>query len=240
MSPYFWLVYVDDLIIKLRKSGFGCFIKSLFVACVFYADDVALLSPTVHGMQKLIDICSSYGRDNAITYNFKKTKVMFFGKTKDLIRPNSFQLNGGSIEIVDKWKYLGFHLSNRNGLFAFDPHDERRSFYRASNSIINALYKPSEEVLMKLFYTNCVSILTYGLEIKEYLNRDMRNLHIAMNDGIRKIFGWNRWESIRDLRNSFGYDDLFTIAERRRRKFMSSMHRLNNPLLLSLQQNSHL
>ena len=70
---------------------------------------------------------------------------------------------------------------------------------------------------MKLFYTNCVSILTYGLEIKEYLNRDMRNLHIyiAMNDGIRKIFGWNRWESIGDLRNSFGYDDLFTIAERR-------------------------
>ena len=91
MSPYFWLVYVDD---KLRKSGSGCFIKLLFVACIFYADVVALLSPTVHGMQKLIDICSSYGHDSAITYNFKKTKVMFFGKTKNLICPNSFKLNG--------------------------------------------------------------------------------------------------------------------------------------------------
>ena len=165
---------------------------------------------------------------------------MFFGKTKSTIRSDSFQLNGGTIEIVDSWKYLGFHLSNRNGMFVFEPYEERKSFYRASNSIINALYKPSEEVLMKLFYTCCVPILTYGLEIKEYLTRDMRNVHIAMNDGIRKIFGWNRWESIRDLRNSFGYDDIFCISERRRRKFMSTMHRLNNPLLLSLKQISDL
>ena len=89
---------------------------------------------------------------------------------------------------------------------------------------------------MKLFHTNCVSILTYGLEIKEFIARDMRSIHVAINDGIRKIFGWNRWESIRDLRSSFGYDDIFIMAVKRRRKFMSSMHRLNNPLLISLKQ----
>ena len=234
LSPYFWAIYVDDLILKLRNSGYGCFISSLFVACVFYADDVALLSPTVLGMQKLIDICSSYGDDNAIRYNFKKTKVMFFGHAKRSLRADSFRLNGGIIEIVNHWKYLGFHLANTNGHFAFEPNEERKSFYRASNSVINSLYKPSEEILMKLFYTNCVTILTYGLEIKEFLARDMRSIHVAINDGIRKIFGWNRWESIRELRNSFGYNDIFTMAEQRRRKFMSTLHRLNNPLLISL------
>ena len=89
---------------------------------------------------------------------------------------------------------------------------------------------------MKLFYSNCVSILTYGLEIKEFLARDMRSLHVAINDGIRKIFGWNRWESIRELRNSFGYKDIFTMAEKRRRNFMSTLHSLNNSLLISLKQ----
>ena len=66
---------------------------------------------------------------------------------------------------------------------------------------------------MKVFFTNCVSILAYGIEVKEYLARDMRSIHVAMNDGIRKIFGWHRWESIRELRHSFGYDDIYTMAQ---------------------------
>ena len=234
LSPYFWAVYVDDLIVRLRESGYGCYIASIFAACVFYADDVALLSPTVHGMQSLIDICASYGHENALKYNFKKTKVMFFGKSARQIDPDSFKLNGGTVEIVENWKYLGFHLSNTNGAFAFSCLDERKSFYRASNSIINALHKPSEEVMMKLFFTNCVSILTYGLEVKEFLARDMRSLHVAINDGVRKIFGWNRWESVRELRNSFGYSDIYTMAEKRKRKFLSNIKELNNPILLFL------
>ena len=78
-------------------------------------------------------------------------------------------------------------------------------------------------IYILLFFTNCVPILAYGLEVKEYLARDLRSLRVAMNDGIRKIFGWNRWESIRELRNSFGYDDIYIMAEKRRRKFMSSL-----------------
>ena len=120
LSPYFWAVYVDDLIVRLRKSGYGCYIQSVFFACVFYADDVALLSPTIHGMQKLIDICSSYARENALKYNFKKTKVMFFGKPTRQIGQDSFKSSGDVIEIVHSWKYLGFHLSNANGKFGFN------------------------------------------------------------------------------------------------------------------------
>ena len=161
---------------------------------------------------------------------------MFFGKQTRQIGRDTFRLNGGTVEIVNSWKYLGFHLSNTNGKFAFNCLEERKSFYRASNSVINALYKPSEEVCMKLFFTNCVPILAYGLEVKEYLARDLRSLHVAMNDGIRKIFGWNRWESIRELRNSFGYDDIYIMAEKRRRKFMSSLSDLNNGTLLFLKR----
>ena len=40
--------------------GYGCYVASIFVACVLCADDAHLISPTVHGMQCLIDICSSY------------------------------------------------------------------------------------------------------------------------------------------------------------------------------------
>ena len=165
---------------------------------------------------------------------------MFFGKTKSTISNDALKLNGGVIEMVNSWKYLGFYLLNSNGSLNFDPREELKSFYRASNCMINALHKPSEEVLMRLYFSNCVSVLTYGLEVKEYLARDMRSIHVAMNDGIRKIFGWNRWESIRELRSSFGYRDIYAMAESRRKGFTSSFRLLNNPILTHLKQNSHL
>ena len=120
------------------------------------------------------------------------------------------------------------------GLLFFDIREERKSFFRSSNCIINSLYKPSEEVLMKLFYTNCVSIFAYGIEVKEYLARDLNSINVAINDGIRKIFGWNRWESVRQLRCSFGYKDIFTMIALRKRNFYHSIPLLRNSLLNSL------
>ena len=234
LSPYFFAVYVDDLIVELRNSGYGCYLASLFVACILYADDVALLSPTVKGMQHMIDICTAYGDANAITYNARKTKVMFFGKPLVDLDSNCFRLKDGSLEFVDSWKYLGFKLGNAKGKFIFDPVEERKSFYRASNSVINAMYKPSEEVLLRLLYSNCVSIFTYGIEVKDYLSRDLCSINVAMNDAIRKIFGWNRWESVRELRTSFGYKDIYTICESRRRSFYANFSQLRNPIISSI------
>ena len=74
-------------------------------------------------------------------------------------------------------------------------------------------------------------MFTYGIEVKEYLARDMCKVNVAMNDGIRKIFGWNRWESVRQLRTSFGYNDIYTITARRRKKFMETIPLLCNPTL---------
>ena len=37
---------------------------------------------------------------------------MFFSKPLRQIDPDSFKLIGGTVEIVDNWKYLGFHLTH--------------------------------------------------------------------------------------------------------------------------------
>ena len=147
---------------------------------------------------------------------------MYFGKVKRPIPSDCFQLN------QTNWKYLGFHLLSRGGKFLFDPKDERKNLYRANISIIISLYKPSE---LQLFLTNCVSIFTSAIEVKEFLARDMSDVNVAMNDGIRQSFGWNRWESVRHLRGSFGYHDIYTLASVRRRNFMSCIPHLRNHVL---------
>ena len=43
-SPLLFSVYINDLIVLLRESGFGCHIGGLFVGCLGYADDILLFS----------------------------------------------------------------------------------------------------------------------------------------------------------------------------------------------------
>ena len=69
LSPQLFTIYVDDLLIALRKSGVGCHIIDKFIAAIMYADDLALLAPTRSSLQKLLNICYNYGIEWCITYN---------------------------------------------------------------------------------------------------------------------------------------------------------------------------
>ena len=73
LSPFLFNVYVNELIELLRDSGYGCYVNSMFIGCLMYADDLLLLSPTVGGIQALLHICDSYGSSNNIVFNTKKT-----------------------------------------------------------------------------------------------------------------------------------------------------------------------
>ena len=87
---------------------------------------------------------------------------------------------------------------------------------------------------MKLLYSNRVSILTYACEVKRHNGRDMTTLDVALNDCIRKIFGFHRWESTRELRKSLGYDSITEIFAKRSMSFMNGLNRTCNPVLISL------
>ena len=60
LSPNFYNIYVDDLIYKLQQTGVGCHVSKVFAAAIFYADDMCVLSPSLRGLQRLLDTCSAY------------------------------------------------------------------------------------------------------------------------------------------------------------------------------------
>ena len=48
ISPWlFNLLYVNDLISRLKNSGFGCHICFEFIGCIFFADDILVLSGSI-------------------------------------------------------------------------------------------------------------------------------------------------------------------------------------------------
>ena len=145
---------------------------------------------------------------------------MIFGKSStDSVVP--LVLGGSTIDYVDEWKYLGTTIKSGRSL-GFNARPDIASFFRACNSVIHSLPGAHEHTLVMLLYSNCVPILTYACAVKEYSASDMSNCNTAINNALRKVFGFSRWESIRTLREIFGMKSLYDIFKVTQDKFLRS------------------
>ena len=88
--------------------------------------------------------------------------------------------------------------------------------------------------MMRLLYTNCVPVLSYGTQVKEFGHADSIQVSVAVNDAIRKIFGYGRWMSIRSLREQMGYRSTEEIFALQRQRFLSTVNRVGNSLLKAI------
>ena len=79
LSPYLFAPYIDDVIKALRNSGYGIFVGSIFAGCILYADDIVLLSCSFCGLQKMVNICATYGVSWDIQFNSSKSQCISFG-----------------------------------------------------------------------------------------------------------------------------------------------------------------
>jgi len=110
LSPFLFAIYLNDLIDKLRQSGFGLYVGSLFVGCILYADDIALLSCSCYGLQKLIDICYDYGVKWDIKFNPQKSQAATFGGNSP---PVSVKVGDAALGWVSNVKYLGCYRGRK-------------------------------------------------------------------------------------------------------------------------------
>ena len=67
--------------------------------------------------------------------------------------------------------------------------------------------KPHDDVLMHLTYSNCVPILAWGSEVKEFNDSQFHKLNTAVNSAIRSVFNCY-WQTVSEIREGFGYSSL--------------------------------
>jgi len=53
LSPALFCVYIDNLLLLLKKAGFGCYIGAHFVGALTYADDIVLVAPSATALHKM-------------------------------------------------------------------------------------------------------------------------------------------------------------------------------------------
>ena len=230
LSPNLYSIYVDDLLCMLKAAGIGCHIRSIFAAALFYADDVALLAPSLKGLQCLLNICQAYCEKWDICLNPKKTKNLFFGNRS--APSHELEINGNRIAWANKALYLGLML--RSGR-AFDCclKEKLSKFYRSLNSILRIEGRSDDLVMLKLLETHCLPILTYGIEVLYVRDRnERRQLRVAYNSIFRKMFGYTRRESVTELQGILNRPTWEELTVRRKRNFRSHQIWLSlNPLV---------
>ena len=75
ISPLLFSVYIDNLFNELKELGLGCYVGTTYAGAFGYADDIALISPSIYSLKKMIRICESYAAKYHITFNPSKSKL---------------------------------------------------------------------------------------------------------------------------------------------------------------------
>ena len=105
-SPWFFNVYINELKSRLRNSGVGCCIYYVFIGCIFFADNMLLLSGSILHLQILLNICFYFSVEFDITFNASKSFLIQFGLNNSNDLP-VLSLGIGCLLWADRIKYLG-------------------------------------------------------------------------------------------------------------------------------------
>jgi hypothetical protein len=133
LSPLFYSLYVDDLVVHLQHCGFGCYVRDVFLSCLLYADDMGIVSPSIKALRRLLNIVSEYCGQWDIKLNPKKSKLMFFGRNIGPLAP--VYMNGVALKWEETWPYLGVDV--KSGLcFSCNPKSKLAKFYKSVNCIL--------------------------------------------------------------------------------------------------------
>ena len=130
LSPNLFNLLIDGIIKSFDSSCEPVTLDSKLLNGLLYADDLLLVSESSGSLQnclnKVYDYCSNWGLD----INYKKTKVMIFGKGSRLVT-HKFFINNVEIECVRQYKYLGvlFTLNGSSKEALIDLHTRGRTVF---------------------------------------------------------------------------------------------------------------
>lgn len=115
LSPWLYLIYNNDIPQALCQSSDGLQVGPSSCDSVLVADDVALLSARVKGLQRMITAMETYSRRWRFVFNVSKTRVVTFGETTRSRNVNKLNrkwiLNELEITESEDYTHVGIRIS---------------------------------------------------------------------------------------------------------------------------------
>ena len=168
----------------------GCYIETLFMGCLGYADDILLLSGSRTGLQVMVDLCAKYAKNKILKFSTNanpeksKTKCIVFSKNpRDRINVAPVLLNSDPLPWVSQVKHLGNILQNDNSM-KIDCTLKRGKYIGKVNSLLQEFHFVKAEVFIKIL--NIYTTSFYGSGLWDLYSKEVDRFYKAWNVTIRK------------------------------------------------------
>ena len=184
LSPTLFTVYIDGLFKRLARSGLGCYMGSLFLGALGFADDVTLLAPSLRAAQHMVSICEEYANEFHIIFNGSKSKLMVFRHAEDNSQGLSIHIGSHVILESSAELHLGHKISTDN-VSATLVKEAKGNFWSSFNSLMSSHGSISPDLLCRLCIAYCSSF--YGSPLWTF--KDAEQVAIAWRSALRRV--WN-------------------------------------------------
>jgi hypothetical protein len=153
----------------------------------------------------------------SLKFNPAKSVCLAIGKHAHL-NPTPMLIGRVLIQGVTFFKYLGVTVVGGKAL-SFDIAPVKRAFFMSSNCIY-AKAKSADELLhLTLQESYSLPVRTYAIAAMKLTMKQQRELNACWNMVYRKLFGFNKWESVKSFVCGVGRLDLHHIIMQRRLQF---------------------
>ena len=218
LGPLLFLIYINDISDDLTGMA------------RLFADDTSLcfssasMAEIEFVLNNNLEKISNWANKWLITFNALKTEVMLISNVFHDYN-FEFKLNNSSLEIVDVHKHLGVYISSDN---KWNKHIE---FFIVSASkqiayLRKLKYILPKETLNKLYCTYIRPLLEYVSEVWDGCTiTDSNRLEHVQSTAARIVTGLPTFSSLCSLYLETGWK---TLAERRRNKKLTLLHKIIN------------
>ena len=202
-----------------------------------YADDLVIMSPSVAGLYKLIQICESFGLSHDVLFNNKKSTIMSFkaGNLKDAHLP-LYTLNGEVLCDSACVKYLG-HFICSDLSDDTDILRQRRCLSIQGNVLLRKFHMWSIGVRLALFRSFCSPMYTSQLWWN-YKKCTMKWLLITYHNVFKMSISMSKYESTSLLCTVYNVFWCQAVIRNLVYRFMCRIQASNNSLDMSIQSSS--
>jgi hypothetical protein len=220
LAPILFAICINDVIRLCNSTGLGIILV--------YADDILLLTRTLHNLQRLFDVVQTELDWLNLELNASKSCWMRIGPRYDKACANIKTFDGKVIPRVSEIRYLGIYMQSCCRFKCSYAH-AKRSFNRAANCIFGRLLGNSpEDVIVFLLKSKCLPILLYGAEACSLNNADLQSLDFSLIRFGMKLFKSSNRQLVLDCFSYFGLLLPSVLVPARVVKFKAKLAILDN------------
>ena len=192
LSTHFYKVYVNGLLVEIRRNNLGKFIGCIYVGCPTCADDVLLITEDPDEMLMMLAIASSYSGEKRYIIHPQKTNVVCkrcSTKDKDTTG-RQWKLGSETIESASETTHLGL-LRSEEKENACNVEERislaRRTGYALMKSGFHGSNGVGPKVSYKIYQSYIIPRLLYSMEVLNLNKTEIKMLNNFHVNLLRRI-----------------------------------------------------